>query len=94
MEDYFVRENAGLLRKVKTIFGEDIVRNAWFINYTASRPDLAEKYLDEMEVEEAKNPDESLIHIDAIEVVIEFSNGNKVQFETSEWGSISSVGVL
>ena len=89
----FMRENSWLLHKAGVIFGKDMVRNAWFmVEYDRSRTAIAERDLDKQEAREETCLLEDTVDFDGEDgtnIVIEFQNGNKVIFQSSDFANMS-----
>ena len=77
-----------LFEKVKLIFGEDIVKNAYFTTHKTE--DCLEKDVINRLNDSKKHVylDNNYLCMDNQEIIIEFSNGRKINFGNSEWGGI------
>lgn len=88
------KQNDGLLRQAKEVFGDDIITNAYvsfyhmaFVDddyYINSLNRLHESYL---YYQYKKNK----INIGGHTIILEFFNGRKVCFDSSEWGEIINI---
>ena len=83
-----LKQDDKLLEKVKFIFGEDIVINAYFTTWKTD--DCTEEDVSHR-LEEAESHiylDGNYLSMDNQEIIIEFYNQRKISFGNSEWGGI------
>jgi len=81
MNEYHLK-NRKLLAIAKTIFG-DCVKSAYVANWEKESLQRRSKNL----IEENKNNVGTLSY-DSVDIVLQFSNGNLVEFRNSEWASM------
>lgn len=90
------KESKRITKQAKAIFGSDIVNCAGYANFVYQQ-DMTEwfteklKKFKEQENSTGTNLIGKYIDIGGIHVVIKFSNGKIVSFDSSEWGDISEV---
>lgn len=89
---HLLKETTKLTDIAKTIFG-DIVNKVYLAEYYSpllQTEEVTIEIIDKcLKTSESESSDNEL-SVDNINIVIEFKNGNKVSFNNSEWGSISS----
>lgn len=85
-----LKDDEKLTEIAKNIFG-DIAVKAFYSTefYGHLKEEQMLKYIDD-DINESTHSD-NVIDIDEKTIVVEFSNGKKVAFFSSEWGSIESV---
>lgn len=93
---HLLYESSELSDKAKLIFGEDLVKTAYYMYSVITNPknDLRifkNALEDASEIQKVAGTNES-ISLDAREILIEFVNGRFVSAYTSEWGSIDLFG--
>jgi hypothetical protein len=88
------RKNKTLLHLAQSVFGKEIVKNAWVsttsysdVEYAIKELSKSEQGYDELDLWENVNS----IDYDTDEILIEFSTGKKVLFSASEWASVESL---
>ena len=86
-----IEESKRLKRKAKHIFG-DIVDSAYFGAVTdSSMEDYFNNVLYEISDQKNISKDLNVIDIGSIDIVIKFTNGKVVKFNSSEWGDIEGI---
>lgn len=85
----FAKNDRKLLESAKSIFGENIVIDAWLIETYIDHTHPS--YKDFLSVIEEKKADcnKDRIDVDGEDIALQFSSGNIVRFTSSEWGDIS-----
>lgn len=85
-EKIAIRADAALLSKAKRIFGDDLITGAWVTTWDYDKPgEIAERLTAAAFVDDGENE----LRYDAQTIILEFSNGVRVEFENSEWASMS-----
>ena len=85
-----IRVDATLLAMCQRVFGEGIVKGAYVVtwDYGNSKPGEVKRRLTEaMFIDNG----EDAINYGAQEILLEFTNGNSVIFQNSEWATIYKV---
>lgn len=86
----FAKKDKRLLESAKSIFGEDIVIEAWLIGvyFNNDNHEYQSYLLNEIKEKKAVCC-ENEIDIGCENIALKFSSGNIVRFSSSEWGDIS-----
>lgn len=85
----FAKNDRKLLAAAKSIFGENIVIDAWLIETYIDHTHPSYKcFLSNIEERKA-DCNEDRIDVDGEDIALKFSSGNIVRFSSSEWGDIS-----
>ncbi len=87
-----IRRDENLLVKAKAIFGEDLVTDAfvctWFVEGVCKPTEVTIRL--NCEMHRSKELDSKRLSYDAQRIRLVFCNGKVVDFDNSEWASISN----
>lgn len=85
-------KHEGIWKRAKEIFGDKMVRNAWVtdIFYDPDPADTASVFRRHANVDIGADPNLLPLETNGC-IMLEFYNGAKVVFSTSEWGSIEKI---
>lgn len=95
MGTILIKHDEKLTLLAQGLFGKDLVKRAYFTHYDVSglfgstRQDMVNELLKKVVVNDGDNGEIILRH-DNETIVIEFTNGHKVSFGNSEWGSMDT----
>lgn len=87
MTKYMARLDDNLLNTARTVFGDGLILRAWV---TTWRIDGMSE-LEDIEKRYYSSDNDNQLDLDAKDIILEFSNGRKVLFTNSEWGSAEQI---
>lgn len=94
MKTHYLKESESLTTKAKIIFGKELVEKAFFSEY--SNNNTYEEQMrksfeaaDKIERKEIENELYDEISFEDRTITVMFTNGRCVDFQSSEWGSLS-----
>ena len=92
MDKIPMRKDFSLLKEAKRIFGNEMVLTAWVCTWQVSDISTEEEVSDRLDKAKWVISDNlNEMTVGSADIVLEFSNGNKVYFTNSEWGSFSKI---